>query len=93
VEEVLSELKSRNIIPGWPRGRSTSRPYPPLFVKDAGVYKIEWGIYSRFRDYCEDRAEERRKAEMMEAYWQIERDGFREMIVLNLSHLLIEESL
>lgn len=117
------KLKSRDIIPGWPRGRSTSRPcaagsvWPWVYVYSLMTPETEFiGVFpcmelkglsrrmkvddhtlsvtdSQMRQMDTEitQAEERRKAEMMEAWQQIERDGFREMIVLNLSHLLIPE--
>jgi hypothetical protein len=41
------KLKARDIIPGWPRGRSTSRPYPPIIPDFWEQKRIEarWNLY------------------------------------------------
>lgn len=64
-------MKARDIIPGWPRGRSTSAPCArgiPESVHRA-TKRIGWGEYQRYQDYMAGRAEERRKFGMMEVYW------------------------
>jgi hypothetical protein len=100
----VAVLKARNIIPGWPRGRSTSRPlaagsvWPWEYTYDLVTGELvhvgnrtEWQGLSRKKilpgvlnpivlraDHsatgkAEDLAEERRKADMMEAYWKDQR--------------------
>lgn len=54
-------MKARDIIPGWPRGRSTSRHEPFRFfahtAEDLQVHQVE----------------ERRKADMMEEFYDKQR--------------------
>lgn len=84
-------MKAREIIPGWPRGRSTSRPYRvnvrgfDLFgfgqyqytracVLSETPAETVFGIDHRFmQDWAHGQAEERRKADMMEAWYAMER--------------------
>ena len=65
---VYGKAKARDVVPGWPRGRSTSRSWPseiPIF----GI--IRWGDELYLLE--ERRLEERRKALMMERYYQEQR--------------------
>jgi hypothetical protein len=75
-------MKSRDLIPGWPRGRSTSRPYeseqpPAMFggsdvgsVLDYSATETVFGVDHRWKqDWAAKEIERRRKADMMEAFW------------------------
>lgn len=62
-------MKARDIIPGWPRGRSTSRSF---WFEQRWRVLIGIAPYDTARlaeDRAEDKAEERRKADMMEAWY------------------------
>lgn len=72
-------MKARDIIPGWPRGRSTLAPVSflrafmrwPSFME---IYAWEYIGDPRFTEDLEaERAEEKRKADMMEAYYEMQR--------------------
>jgi hypothetical protein len=74
-------MKARDIIPGWPRGRSTSKLWHSLarsFVLHGRIalWPFDFGLQDdvRFRNdvRCE-RAEERRKADMMETHYGLQR--------------------
>lgn len=74
MEGILGKVKARDIIPGWPRGRSTSRglaftkpPAPPLWVMF--TMKAYHEDQERFREWLEWKREERRKSAMMAGYY------------------------
>lgn len=73
--------KARDIIPGWPRGRSTSRPieidtkglslfdYKELCVFEETDELTVFGVDHRWKqDWSAKEIERRRKADMMEAW-------------------------
>ncbi|HEY3768141.1 MAG TPA: hypothetical protein VGN44_05670 [Candidatus Angelobacter sp.] len=70
----MGQLKARDIVAGWPRGRSTEAPISfvrafmrwPAFME---LFKWDYIGDPRFNeDLEEERAEEQRKAFMMKAY-------------------------
>lgn len=84
VEVAYGKAKARDVVPGWPRGRSTSRPYPkPLFdigflERGAAIWdSYHWDDWRRYCDQVERLAEERRKADMMEAWYEKQRIAAR----------------
>lgn len=84
-------MKARDIIPGWPRGRSTSRQL---------AFQKLWNICLGYGGTCcadcvsdraDDLAEERRKADMMEArYLQQRMDARGKLYPQPLSERLFE---
>jgi hypothetical protein len=78
-------MKARDIIRGWPRGRSTSRPLALSFrLYRAGVLCVldesngmtVMGVDHRWmQDWATELAEERRKADMMEMFYVLKRIG------------------
>lgn len=74
-------MKARDIIPGWPRGRSTTTVLGQSKARLYLIYGSLWPGFSlmddvRFRnDVRAERAEERRKAKMMEAFYRDQRQG------------------
>lgn len=83
-------MKARDIIPGWPRGRSTSKPYeleppPQMFggadvgsVLDYSATETVFGVDHRWKqDWATKEIERRRKADMMEAWYMEQRISAR----------------
>lgn len=76
-------MKAREIIPGWPRGRSTSRHKRVQRPEYAVMPWIRFTVNafyeesSRRTDYLLWKAEERRKADMMEVWYWIQRSAAR----------------
>lgn len=69
--------KARDIIPGWPRGRSTSRSF---WFEQRWRVLVGIAPYDTARlteDRAEDKAEERRKVDMMEAWYMEQRISAR----------------
>lgn len=81
-------MKARDIIPGWPRGRSTSRPIQysrkiaaffateRFFISEAPFFDHalaarEWAEVAAESE--SEQAEERRKADMMEVWYESQR--------------------
>jgi hypothetical protein len=74
----LANVKARDIIPGWPRGRSTS----PFCANMSALEYMHWPRHLPFdarfaEDLVGELAEELRKAEMMEGYWEQQRSEAR----------------
>jgi hypothetical protein len=104
VEVFAGKAKARDVVPGWPRGRSTSRAYvagsvwPWVYVHELiggtflGVFpRMELEGLSRkpyvkpqppAEEAAAEQAEERRKADMMEGWYESKRLDAQHMLIL-----------
>lgn len=81
-------MKARDIIAGWPRGRSTSRPYPAEMRYHVFVWSVEdlamlhaESAYTRFQQrMTAERIEEARRREE----WYRQHPGLRPIVNLEV---------
>lgn len=86
VEVFAGKAKARDVVPNWPRGRSTSKPIQRLssngfMISTEPYFLLDGFNYAGFQLECKEtteewdefNAEERRKAEMMEGWYEQQR--------------------
>ena len=77
-------MKARDIIPGWPRGRSMRRGWPSATNPDEPFSRAH--LHARYgwsgpdprywEDWENEKAEQRRKSAAWEAYWRAQQLGW-----------------